>query len=84
MKKLFSAAVIALVISGFAAADEKDSAECERIRDQVEVVRKKIDKAASDLSKCDTRECIEKHRTTLLKLSEREDNLMKKFEKECL
>ena len=84
MKKLLSVAVIALVISTFALAAEKDSAECEKIRDKVEAVRKKIDKAASDLSKCDTRECIEKHRATLLKLSEREDDLMKKFEKKCL
>ena len=84
MKKLFSVVVIAFVISAFALAAEKDSAECEKIRDEVETVRKKIDKAASDLSKCDTRECIEKRRATLLKLSEQEDDLMKKFEKECL
>ncbi|GAB4306635.1 MAG: hypothetical protein Kow0090_21770 [Myxococcota bacterium] len=62
----------------------EDKPACDEIRKELGSIRDKIDKVAAEIAKCNTLQCIEKHRKSLLNLSEKEDELMKKFEKLCL
>ena len=61
-----------------------ESPECVEIRGKAEKIRAEIDDVAAQIARCETLPCVEKLRERLLKLSKIEDELMKKFEKECL